>query len=46
MYNAATLYFSENSGIKNVELGEKYMRLAAYKQHTQAIAYYKDRNLP
>ncbi|CAI2166368.1 16326_t:CDS:2 [Funneliformis geosporum] len=46
MYNAATLYFSDNSGLKNEVLGEKYMRLAAYKQHKQAIDYYKDKGLP
>ncbi|CAI2170898.1 873_t:CDS:10, partial [Funneliformis geosporum] len=46
MYNAATLYFSDNSGLKNEVLGEKYMRLAAYKQHKQAIDYYNNKGLP
>ncbi|CAI2183809.1 5167_t:CDS:1 [Funneliformis geosporum] len=46
MFNAATLYLSDKAGIKEEALGEKYMRLAAYKQHKQAIDYCKKNGLP
>ncbi|CAG8542818.1 13552_t:CDS:2 [Funneliformis mosseae] len=48
MFNAATLYFSGggSDGKKNPELGTKYMRLAAYSKHTQAIDYCKKNNIP
>ncbi|CAG8631136.1 4472_t:CDS:1, partial [Funneliformis mosseae] len=46
MFNAATLYFSGVAGKKDPELGAKYMRLAAYKQHKQAIDYCKKNSLP
>ncbi|CAG8517962.1 14195_t:CDS:1, partial [Funneliformis mosseae] len=44
MFNAATLYLNDKSGIKDEVLGEKYMRLAAYKQHKQAIEYFKKKD--
>ncbi|CAI2170899.1 874_t:CDS:10 [Funneliformis geosporum] len=44
MFNAASLYLSDKCGIKDEALGEKYMRLAAYKQHKQAIDYFKKRD--
>jgi TPR repeat protein len=46
MFNAASLYFSGGAGKKDPKLGEKYMKLAAYKQHTQAIEYCKKNNIP
>jgi len=47
MFNAASLYFSGGaSGKRDIKLGEKYMRLAAYRQHMQAIEYCKKNNIP
>ncbi len=46
MFNVASLYFSGGSGKKDPVLGEKFMRLAAYKQHPQAIEYCKKNNIP
>ncbi|CAI2175513.1 10360_t:CDS:2 [Funneliformis geosporum] len=46
MYNAASLYISGGSGKLDKDLGEKYMRLAAYKQNKQAIDYCKKHGLP
>jgi TPR repeat protein len=45
MFNAASLYFSGGAGKKDPKLGEKYMKLAAYKQHAQAIEYCKKSNI-
>ncbi|RGB35434.1 kinase-like domain-containing protein [Rhizophagus diaphanus] len=45
MFNAASLYFSGGAGKKDPKLGEKYMKLAAYKQHAQAIEYCKKNNI-
>ncbi|CAG8636476.1 10130_t:CDS:2 [Funneliformis mosseae] len=46
MFNAAALYFSDKSGIKDETLGARYMRLAAYNRHKQAIDYCKKNGLP
>ncbi|CAB5192502.1 unnamed protein product [Rhizophagus irregularis] len=45
MFNAASLYFSGGAGKKDPKLGEKYMKLAAYKQHAQAIEYCRKNNI-
>ncbi|RIA89089.1 kinase-like domain-containing protein [Glomus cerebriforme] len=46
MFNAASLYFTGGAGKKDPKLGEKYMKLAAYKQHAQAIEYCKKNKIP
>ncbi|CAI2179071.1 11925_t:CDS:2 [Funneliformis geosporum] len=46
MFNAATLYLSDDADIRDEVLGKKYMRLAVYKQHKEAAEYCKKHNIP
>ena len=46
MFNAGSLYLSGGAGKRDLALGERYMKLAAYKQHPQAIEYCKKNNIP
>ena len=46
MFNAASLYFSGGAGKRDPVMGEKLMKLAAHKQHPQAIEYCKKNNIP
>ncbi|CAI2167685.1 10141_t:CDS:10, partial [Funneliformis geosporum] len=39
MFNAATLYLSDDADIRDEVLGKKYMRLAVYEQHKEALEY-------
>ncbi|CAI2166376.1 16330_t:CDS:10 [Funneliformis geosporum] len=46
MFNAATLYLSDNADIRDEALGKKYMRLAVYEQHNEAAEYCKKHDIP
>ncbi|CAI2190218.1 11641_t:CDS:2 [Funneliformis geosporum] len=46
MYNAGSLYHIGGLIEQNRELGEYYMKLAAYKQHQPAIDFCKKYNIP